>query len=527
MTAIDSRRRLLLGAAVALGACAIVPAPLRRPTAISFKADPFTLGVASGYPRPDGMVLWTRVAPEQPDDADAIAGKAVAVTWRIAEDDAFRRIVAEGSADANPELAHAVHIEAMGLRPGRDYWYRFECGNATSSIGRTRTAPAAGASVSRYRMAFASCQQYEQGWFAAYRDMAAQDLDLVVHVGDYIYESSWGDRFVRRHSGGLPTTLAEFRDRYALYKRDADLRASHATCPWLLMWDDHEVANDYTNDVSPRTRDPRQFLAIRAAAYQAWYEHMPVPASFRPHGPGGSDAHIHGHHAFGDLLDISLLDTRQYRSHHACLPGPSASTLVDCAERHAPARSMLGAAQESSLAERVRNTRARWSIVAQTTLMAERDRGPGRGADHTYWMDGWDGYTASRKRVLDALATQPRKNAIVLGGDVHAFFAADLRRDFTDAKSPVVASEFVGGAITSQGSSEATMRTALTRNPHLRYGRADKRGYGVLDVTPDRCAVEFRAVDDEKSRNSATGTLARFTVASGAPGVVVESGRPA
>ena len=518
---VDRRRRLFLGAAGAvglLGACSLSPALVRRPPGPAFKSDPFTLGVASGYPTPGGFVLWTRLAPSDAADIEAIRGQSVEVTWRIAADDAFRNIVAEGRVLADSDLAHSVHVEPDNLRPGRDYWYRFEAGGVASLVGRSRTAPATGERNARYRIAFASCQQYEQGWFTAYRDMATQPLDLAIHLGDYIYESSWGARHVRHHTGAVPTTLPEFRDRYAQYKADPDLRAAHAAFPWMVIWDDHEVANDYTDDVSPRTRDPAQFRAIRAAAYQAWYEHMPVPATFRPR---SADARIHAHYALGDLVDISLVDGRQYRSRYACLPGPSASPLVDCAERLDTARSMLGTDQETWLMQRIRASTARWSVVAQTTLMAERDRGSGER--HAFWMDGWDGYPASRGRLLDAMAAHPRNNAIVLSGDVHAFWAANLKRDFADPKSAVVATEFVGGAITSEGASAASINASIARNPHLRYGRADRRGYGVLSIERDACNVAFRAVDDEKIRASAVRPIARFNVEGGAPGVHRES----
>jgi alkaline phosphatase D len=510
----DPRRRLVLGAAAALGACAVAPQVGDPPPAKPFKSDPFTLGVASGYPLPDAVALWTMLAPDDVDDAAELGKGDVAVDWILAEDPALARVVAKGRAPALRELAHSVHVEAGGLRSGRDYWYRFAAGGMASAVGHTRTAPSTMDRPARHRLAFASCQQYEQGWYVAYRDMAAQDLDLAVHVGDYIYESSWGSHHVRRHTGGIPTTLPEFRARYALYKRDPDLRAAHAACPWLVAWDDHEVANDYTNDVSPRTRDPQAFLAIRAAAYQAWYEHMPVPASFRPRGP---DARIYGQYRFGDLVDVTMLDGRQYRSQHACLPGTSTSPLVDCAERHSPSRTFLGSAQEQWFAERMRTSDALWSVVAQTTLVAEVDRKP--GPEHGYWMDGWDGYTASRTKLVDALAAQRHRNAIVVGGDVHAFWASDLRRDFAERHAAAVATEFVGGAITSQGSSPATIAALLAKNPQLRYGRADRRGYGILTLERSGASVEFRAVDDEKDRQSAVRTLARFAIENGRPGV--------
>jgi len=504
------RRRLLLAS---LSATALTYGCNTLRAGPHFASDPFTLGVASGYPRANAVVLWTRLAPN-PLQGGGMDPTPVEVDWLIAEDEGLKRPSARGTAIARADDAHSVHVEVDGLKPGRDYWYRFHAGNATSPVGRTRTAPASGESLARFRFAFGSCQQYEQGYFGAYRDMARRELDLIVHLGDYIYESSWGARHVRHHTGGIPTTLAEYRDRYALYKSDRDLQAAHAAAPWLVTWDDHEVANDYANDRSPVTQDPVQFLAMRAAAYRAWYEHMPVPASMRPKGP---DATIYGRYQFGDLLDMLMLDGRQYRSHHACLTGTSASPLADCPDRGAPERSYLGAAQEQWFAGAMRNSRAQWSIVAQPTLMAEADRKP--GTEHGYWMDGWDGYSASRRRTIEAMSAQPNRNALVLSGDVHAFWAADLRADFAEAKSPVVATEFVGGAITSQGASLASVANMLGKNPHLRFGRADKRGYALMTLERKRCDVEFRAVDDEKNAASAARTLANFSVEGGAPGV--------
>jgi alkaline phosphatase D len=504
-----SRRRLLCGglAAASLGH------PFLRLHAQAMSRELFTLGVASGAPRPDGVVLWTRLAPD-PLQGGGMGDAPVEVRWEVAQDEAFQRIAAQGKATAQAELAHSVHVEVKGLSPGRPYWYRFTADGVRSPAGRTRTAPADSDEGSQpVRFAFASCQQYEQGYFAAYRDMAAQPLDFVVHLGDYIYESSWGSRHVRRHQGGIPTQLAGFRDRYALYKTDPHLQAAHAAFPWLVTWDDHEVANDYTGDVSPRTADPAQFLAIRAAAYQAWYEHMPVPASMRPRGAGAT---IHGSHRFGRMLDVLLTDGRQYRSHHACLAGRSASPLADCPDRLAPERSFFGVAQEAWLARELAAPPARWTVLAQPTLLAEADRK--RGAEHGYWMDGWDGYAAARTRLFDGLAAHRANggNAIVVSGDVHAFWAADLRRD---GQAPAVATEFVGGAITSEGPSAANVANMLAKNPHLRYGRGDKRGYALVTLDARGAAVEFRAVDDEKQADSGVQPMVRFGVERGAPGV--------
>ena len=280
-----ARRRFI---ATSLGsAAAAAPFVQVRGQPVTFTADPFSLGIASGAPREDSVVLWTRLAP-RPLDGGGLADQAIPVEWQIAEDESFSKVIANGSEQAVAALGHSVHAEVQGLKPGRPYWYRFRAGGALSPIGRTQTAPAAGSTPARVRFAFPSCQMYEQGYFASYRDMARRDLDLVIHLGDYIYEKSWGSNHVRKHEVGIPTTLAEFRDRYALYKLDADLQAAHAAFPWLAIWDDHEVADDYADDRSYTTRDPAQFLKVRAAAYQAYWEHMPLPARARPKGPSAT-----------------------------------------------------------------------------------------------------------------------------------------------------------------------------------------------------------------------------------------------
>jgi alkaline phosphatase D len=405
-------------------------------------------------------------------------------------------------------------VELRGLQPASTYWYRFMAEGARSPAGRTRTAPAPG-DARPVRFAFASCQHYEEGFYGAYRDMATQPLDLVVHLGDYVYETTRGSRPVRRHETAIPTELVEFRNRYALYKADRDLQAAHAAFPWLVTWDDHEVANDYTNDLSPRTPEPERFLAIRAAAYQAWYEHMPVPASARPR---AADAAIHGRYRFGQALDLFMLDGRQYRSRHVCLPGRSAATPVDCPDRQDPGRTFLGTPQEAWLAHELALPGAQWTVLAQPTLFAEADRGV--APQHAYWMDGWDGYPAARRRLLDALAMNRIRNPLVISGDVHAFWAADVHRE---AGAPAVATEFTGGSLTSAGPAAARVSALMARNPHLRYGSGDRRGYAIMSVDARGCEVEFRAVDDPRDAASAARTLKRFTVADGAPGVHMEA----
>ncbi|MGE0723595.1 MAG: alkaline phosphatase [Alphaproteobacteria bacterium] len=496
-----TRRRVLAGIAT-LGPLAV----LRSGRAQS--VDPFALGVASGCPRPERIVLWTRlVVPGAPQ---AIPDMPVPVEWELAEDEQFRRIAARGTATAEPRFGHSVHVEPDGLSPSRWYWYRFRALGAESPVGRTRTASERGTSPSWFRFAFASCQMYEHGHYAAYRHMAAQDLDLVVHLGDYIYELSWGNRKVRRHEGAVPTELWEFRDRYALYKGDPHLRAAHAAFPWLAIWDDHEVSNDHWRDGAPNLRDPALFRRVRAAAYQAWWEHMPVPASMAP---VEGAMRIHERYRFGDLLDLMLLDCRQHRSPPACRGGTS-----DCDERTAADRTMLGAEQEAWLDRSLGEGGGRWTILAQPTLMAQQDRRA--GPERAFRMDGWDGYPAARGRLLSSIHRHRPPNPVVIGGDVHAFWVADLKQDFDDPSAPTLASELVGSSISSEGPAEANVRAWLAENPHLKYGRGDKRGYVRLDLDPRRCRATFLGVDDVANPTSNVEPIAMFTIEDGKAGAM-------
>ena len=501
------RRGFLLAAAGALAA----PRLWARP---AFAAFPFTLGVASGAPLPDGVVLWTRLAPD-PLAGGGLPPASIEVRWEVARDEGFRDIVRRGRGLAEAEHAHSVHVEVAGLEPSRWYWYRFMAGDAVSATGRTRTAPAAGAAVDRLRFAFASCQQYEQGFYAAHRHMAAEDLDLVVFLGDYIYESSWGARHVRKHEGPEPYSLEQYRNRYARYKSDPDLQKSHAAFPWLVTWDDHEVDNDYANDRS-EDLDPN-FLARRAAAYQAYWEHMPLRASAMPAGTG---MRLYGRHAFGNLASFHVLDERQYRDHQVCpKPGRGGGNVVDdagCPARLETQRSLLGAEQEAWLNAGLSESRARWNIIAQQTLMAQADRRP--GPERQFWTDGWDGYPAARARLLRGIAGRTPPNPLVIGGDVHFNCVADLKADFDDPASPVVATEFCGTSITSQGPVQARLDALLPDNPHVRFANSEKRGYVVLELTERRCLAQLRALDSEKRPDSGLSTLAAFVVENGRPG---------
>jgi alkaline phosphatase D len=504
------------GALAAAGARAEVnPTVNPRPR---FSADPFSLGVASGYPLPGGMVLWTRLAPAPAEDDGGMGHEIVPVRWELATDEAMREVVASGSAEAAPEWGHSVHVEPQGLAPDRPYWYRFSAGAAQSPIGRTRTAPAVDAAPARLRFAFASCQQYEQGYYGAYKHIVADAPDLIVFLGDYIYESSWGRNHVRKHTGGEPYTLEDYRVRYALYKSDADLQAAHRACPWIVTWDDHEVDNDYADDLSEDGMPRERFLARRAAAYRAYYEHMPLPARMRPQ---GGQMKIYTRVDWGRLASVHLLDDRQYRSHEACSkrPGGGGSNVVDAAECAAladPARSMLGAGQEAWLDAALERTRSGWNVIAQQTLMAQLDRQTGTGK--RVWTDGWDGYPAARRRLLDSVAARRPANPVVIGGDVHAHWVADLKSDFDDPHAPVVASEFCGTSITSQGPSQKFVEAALAENPHLKYGRGDKRGYVRVEVKAKQLSVDLRAMESVQTADAACSTLVSYVVEDGRPG---------
>jgi alkaline phosphatase D len=504
-----SRRSFLAALAAtavspALPACAQLAAP-------RFAANPFALGVASGYPHPGGMVLWTRLA-------GTLDPVAIPVRWEVAADEAMRTVVAAGTASAEPEWAHSVRVEPKGLEPDRWYWYRFMAGDAASPIGRTRTAPRPDAPVQRLRFAFASCQQYEQGWYVAHRHIAADAPDLVAFLGDYIYESSWGKDHVRKHDVPEPYDLAGYRARYAQYKSDPDLQAAHAACPWIATWDDHEVCNDYADDRPAYDTTRAAFLERRAAAYRAYYEHMPLPERMRPQGP---DMRIYTQVGWGALARFFVLDDRQYRSWQAC-PRPGrrgGSNTVDvesCKSLANPKRSMLGRAQERWLEGALAESRARWSLIAQQTAMAQFDQKPGPG--RRAWTDGWDGYPAARKRLLEFLHGRRIANPVVLGGDVHSFNVADLKLDFDDEKSPVVASEFVGTSITSQAWPQERLNQYLPDNPHMKLMDSRYRGYVRVEVSAKGLKADLRAVASVQDRNSRCITLSTWAVEDGRPG---------
>lgn len=497
-----TRRDALLGAGMSLPTLAFI----RHARAAD--VNRFALGVASGQPRPEGMVLWTRITgAELPEQVD--------VQWELAEDEAFARIVARGQHRAEQAWAHSVHVEPAGLASDRWYWYRFHALGQRSPVGRTRTAPRDDARATLH-LAIASCQRYDVAHYAAWRHLAERPLDAVVFLGDYIYESGSSPSALRPYAGGVARSLEAYRDRYALYKSDPSLQAAHAAFPWWLVWDDHEVENDYANDRS-QTLDP-DFLTRRAAAYQAYWEHMPFGMAQRPQ---GSAMRIVDRFRWGSLATLHLLDDRQHRDWQACprtgRGGSNTVRLSECPDFNDPRRSLLGHAQEAWLAEGLDRERP-WNLIAQQTLMARFSwRDPAR--DPTYWTDGWDGYPHARQRLLDAIAQRRLRGTVVLGGDVHTHYVSSIKQDFDRARSATLASEFVCAGITSRtGISQARIDAALAHNPHVHLGRGDQRGAIVLAMNHRLLEAEVLGVDNDQLPDSTVSTLARFVVEAGRPG---------
>jgi alkaline phosphatase D len=446
--------------------------------------DPFTLGVASGDPLADRVVLWTRLAP-RPLEGGGMPDRRVEVEWEVAHDERFRRVARRGVAVASPDRGHSVHVDVAGLAPARWYWYRFRALGNLSPVGRTRTAPAPGARTGRLRFAFASCQNYPSGYFAAYRAMAEDDLDVAFHLGDYIYEGGPTPTTIRSHDGdGEPETLVEYRNRHALYKTDPQLQAAHAAFPFVVTWDDHEIDNNWAGPVpqDPAQQTPEAFAARREAATLAYYENMPLRA--RP--PRGSDLRLYRRLGFGDLVGFDVLDGRSYRSDQACgdpFIGP------DCEGRTDPANTMLGQAQERWLVDGLRGSRARWNVLVNQTIFAPYDYDPAGG--RSYNTDQWDGYAVQRQRLLDLFGSGRVANPVVITGDWHSSWVNELRSDPDDPASRIVGTELVGTSIASACSWAPRVAAAVEANPHVRFFDGDRRGYVRATVERSQLQADY------------------------------------
>jgi alkaline phosphatase D len=509
-----SRRQLLQLAAWMGGGALVQPLVPRRVSGQQLFAEyPFSLGVASGDPLPNGVVLWTRLAPRPLEDGGGMPPAAMELAWEVARDRAFRTIEQKGTTTAYPELAHSVHVEVNGLEPAREYFYRFRIGRETSQVGRTKTAPAAGAAVDRLRFAICGCSNYEDGYFTAYRRLSEGDFDFVLHTGDYIYESRPTngrlDRKVRQHLGLDAYSITDYRRRYAQYKTDDDLRAAHLSAPFVMSWDDHEVANNYAGDVDVNNTPPELFLLRRAAAFQAYYEHMPLRrAAF----PNGSRMQIYRRLQFGSLIDLSVLDTRQYRSDQACGDG----VRTDCADAMDVKRTMLGDEQERWLFENLANARSRWTLIGQQVFSFARDLAKAT-PDGRYSMDKWDGYVGARNRLYARLRETRPPNPVVISGDVHAHFGAELKMDFADSRAETIGVEITNSSISASGDGsdvQADWEATRSDNPHIKY-HGNRRGYIACTVTPGQLRAEFRSLERVTEPDAAIKGSAAFVVESG------------
>jgi alkaline phosphatase D len=520
-------RRQLIRAAGASAGLAVAPGIVHALANVpKWRQFPFTLGVASGALSSDGFVIWTRLAPEplsmDPALVGGLSGGDIPIRFEIAEDETMRGVVQAGTAIAEARHAYSVHHLVSGLKPGRPYWYRFSSGDATSRVGRAMTLPAAGASIDKLRVGYVSCSNYETGYFSAYRHLAAELPDVVLCLGDYVYEyvDKAATDLVRRHSGGVePTDLQGYRNRYAQYRLDDDLQRLHATAPALVTWDDHEVHNDYADLLSQTFQDPAEFAKRRAAAYSAFYEHMPVTPARPPDGPL---LRIYDRFTFGNLAEIFMADARQYRSRPPCYGPPDRKpgrviTTRECPELYSEQRSMLGTAQEAWLQDGLARSHARWNIIAQSLMMAQMRRRNSAG-EPVIWTDDWNGYPASRERLLRHLHEARVANPLMVGGDIHSFWANDLKLDFDDPSSPTVATEFIGSSI-SANPPTFDFAAALPENPHVRFFDKSVRGYVCADITTARTTVEFQAISDRKDSRATVRTLRAFVVESGRPGV--------
>jgi len=513
-------RRTWLRASAALGAALVAPRFLTAQTPVRLVGPAFTLGVASGYPRPDGFTLWTRLAPIPLSLDGGMPAARVRVDVEVALDEAFAQVVARATRLATPEWAHSVHVDVRGLEAGRVYFYRFIALGEASPVGRTRTAPAVGAQVDRLRFATGSCQHFEDGFFVGHRHLATEDVDLMVFLGDYIYERSAArEAAVRAYWGGEVYTLEGYRARYAQHRTDADLQRLHAVAPWILVWDDHEVDNDWA-DWRSELLEPG-FRARRAAAFQAYWEHQPMPEHMRPSVSG--EARIYDTLDYGALARFYLLDDRQYRTPQAC-PDPErgggsrAVVPAACPGYDAPDRTLLGEAQSRWLDAALKASGARWNVLSQQTLMAPGRRPSPQG--QTLWTDGWDGYPVARQVLLDSVRKHRVQNPLVVGGDIHATVVANIHANPLDPRSPVVASEVCGTSLTSPGWSAEDEAGVLRENPHVKLVNARQRGYVVFDVTPQGVDARLRVVD-EKKRDSGVATAAQVRLQAGRPGVEV------
>lgn len=453
------------------------------PQAIS--GNPFGLGVASGDPLPDGVILWTRLRLQVPEVYSGNPGGAVRVGWEVFSDEGATKPVARGTQAAWPELGHSVHVDVRGLRPGREYWYRFSCGAYQSVLGRTKTADPEAESV---RFGVASCNNYEHGYFTAFDLMAEDRLDFIFHAGDYVYEKAPKPGQVRTHRGNACISLDDYRIRYTQYRLDPLMQKMHRSAPFIASWDDHEVAGNWA-DLDDKYGTPHEVFALRrAAAFQAFYEFMPIRVSrWMP----GEPFPLYRRFRFGGAVQFLVLDTRQYRSDQAC---QDASWGAPCEGFSDPARTMIGASQSRWLEQQLRNGGDRWAIIGNQVPSYRRNGGTVEKP--LYAMDKWDGYPHAQSAFHALLKEHANGRALVLSGDVHAHYASDLKLSW-ESEEPAFGAELSTTSVASGGDGQSVEERwphLARQNPHLLY-HSKRRGYMRCHATRDAIESHFVTLD--------------------------------
>lgn len=492
----------------------------------------FDESVISGEPSPSGITLWTRVA--------GVSGTG-SVELEVAKESGFRRVVARELVGTGETLGHSVKARVHGLRPYEEYFYRFSTKTANSPVGRFRTALPPG-SRQPVRFAFFSCQDYTFGYFNAHALLAEEDVDFVVNLGDYIYAESYqrpgADGGVRLDPIGSPEgpganqaaiTLDDYRAKYRLYRSDENLRRMHERFAMVSTWDDHEVQDNYAGGAGPDgglAPNLGYTEARRAAAYRAFFESMPTYG--RPRNGG---TRIFRSLPFGSNVELIMLDERQYRADQPC---DDAGVGPECADYRAP-RQFLGDRQLAFLKRRLLRSRARWKVIGNEVMIMNTVLGA-----NLIGFDSWQGYFAQRREVLEFIRSNGIEDVVFVTGDIHTFIAGDVRVDKED--SAAVATEFVGGSITSRGVGEGgggfisnpdyenpdtpavrgISQALLGANPWVKAGDLARHGYGVATASPDafRCTLRRIATIKHPSTEILPDTGFDFTVTPGHPSLL-------
>ncbi len=509
------RRDFLADIAAYSVLCAGVPNIWRVTTTPRLADDPFTLGVASGDPTANSAMIWTRLVPKLYEPDGGLDGVKVVVGWEVAEDEQFAKIVKRGRYTTVPELGNSAHVDVTGLEPDHWYFYRFTLAAGPSPVGRLRTTPADGAQTP-LKFGFVSCQHYESGLFTAYDHLSREGkLDLVTHLGDYIYEYGPTPGRPRRFATPECQTLDQYRYRYGQTKSDKMLQAAHHAAPWLLTWDDHEVDNNYAGVVGENDMESEeQMHERRKAAYQAWWEHQPVRV---PRAKSWGDLNIVRTMQWGALAKFHVLDTRQYRSDQAC--GDN-NQDVPCGDWADPARTMMGPWQEKWLDDGMATSKQRWQVLANQVRLAPWDEkvGPGKRMH----MDAWSGYPAASARLFKTIANRAPNRTVAITGDIHSNWVNEIRSDYDRGDAKTIGAEFIGTSISSDGDGmeahpnwDAAHRA---ENPHCLWHNA-RRGYVMCDVTADEWKTSYRTVPFVSKPDAPLQTPAQFIVRHGKPGI--------